>query len=92
MEKAFSCVVNLTQVDPPGDNDTTFPTISITQASSEWSNVALSDDNLSAVNYFLANRDSSFDICVDCTVDLAEINSFTATIEVRWDVEITPDL
>ena len=92
VDQPFSCTVTITQVDPVGDNNATLPTIDIDQASSEWSNVKLSDDNLSAINYYIANRDSSFDICVECDVDIGLIDTFTATIEVSFDVEITPDL
>ena len=88
----FSCTVTITQVNPAGDNDTKLPDINVKVGSSEWGGVALTDDNLSVINYYLANRDSSFDICAVCTDDLTPVESFSATIEVRFDVEITPDL
>ena len=84
----FTCSATLS-----GDQNTTFPSIDVVEGNGDWIGATLSQNNLDAVNYYLDNRDAVFDICAVCDADVGNtIEDFTADIEVKMDVEITPDL
>ncbi|RLB97498.1 MAG: hypothetical protein DRH90_23285 [Deltaproteobacteria bacterium] len=91
--ETLTCEVSLTQVGGDGTNDITVGPITITQSSATWSPwITITPADVSAINYYLQNRDAAFDLCVECDDNASAIDTFSVTFEVNFDVNIEGSL
>ncbi len=92
-DEEFTCTVSLTEVAAEGTNNITVGPITVTQESAEWSEwITLTPTDMSAINYYLQNRDAAFDLCVVCSDNSEVIEAFSVTVEVNFDVNIEGSL
>ena len=90
--ESFVCRVALTDLGA-GGNDLSTDAITIEQRDATWSEyITLTSDQISVINYYLDNRDARFDICVVCSDNAGDIETFSVDIEVNFNVEVTPEL
>lgn len=88
----FQCEVSLTEVGGDGSNDITVGPFSVAaRAENDWSDpISLTPADVTAINYYLENRDVPMDLCVICNDN--GIDSLAVTVEVNFDVNIEGEL